>query len=361
MRIDDLPTPALLLDLDRLEANISRMADRARTLGVRLRPHVKTHKCLEIAERQRAAGAVGITVSTLYEGRVFADAGAEDVTWAFPFVASRLQEARELAGRTRLGVVVDSAAAAELLIGSGHPWDVWLKVDCGYHRAGVDPGDPDAVRLARTLHNARSLTFRGILSHSGHAYHGRSRQEIADAAAEEHRIMTGFAAALRAAGVPVAEVSVGSTPAMSVVRDLTGIQEARPGNYVFYDYTQVRLGSCAPTDVALTVLSSVVSASRTHSVIDAGALALSKDRGPVHLGVDTMGEIIADYDQGRLRPDYRVVSVSQEHGIVNARLDVASRVRIMPNHSCLTAAQFDQYHVVRGDRAVDCWKIWRGR
>ncbi len=361
MLLDDLPTPALLLDLDRLETNIARMADRARSLGVRLRPHVKTHKCIEIAERQRAAGAVGLTVSTLYEGRVFRDAGVEDITWAFPFVASRLPEARELAERARLGVVVDNPAAAELLITSGQPWDVWLKVDCGYHRAGVNPGDPGSIRLARTLHDAPSVTFRGILSHSGHAYHGRNRREIEAAATEEHRVMTGFAALLRGAGVPVAEVSVGSTPAMSVVRDLTGVHEARPGNYVFYDYTQVRLGSCASRDVALTVLSSVVSASGTHSVIDAGALALSKDRGPVHLGADTMGEIVADYAQGRLRDDYRVVSVSQEHGVVDARLDVGSRVRIMPNHACLAAAQFDRYHVVRGDRVVDCWNIWRGR
>jgi D-serine deaminase-like pyridoxal phosphate-dependent protein len=111
------------------------------------------------------------------------------------------------------------------------------------------------------------------------------------------------------------------------------------------------------------VLASVVSSSRVanHSVIDAGALALSKDRGPEHLGARTMGEMVVDYASGRLDPERRVVSVSQEHGIVNARLDVGSRVRILPNHSCLTAAQFDEYHVVRGNNVVDCWKVWRGR
>jgi D-serine deaminase-like pyridoxal phosphate-dependent protein len=363
VNLDDLPTPALLLDLDRLEANVARMAHRARALGVRLRPHIKSHKCVEIAERQRAAGADGITVSTVYEARVFADAGFTDITWAFPFVPSRLGEAAEVARRAHLGVVVDDARAADLLGSSGHAWDVWLKVDCGYHRAGLDPEDPDAVGLARTLTRSPGITFRGILTHSGHAYHGHNRNEIEAAALQERDVMTSFAAKLRAAGVAVPAVSVGSTPALSVIRDLTGVDEIRPGNYVFHDYTQLRLGSCGSTDAALTVLSSVVSASRrrNHCVIDAGALALSKDRGPEHLGARTMGEIVADYPSGRLHPSHRVVSVSQEHGIVNARLDVGSRVRILPNHSCLTAAQFDTYHVVRGNQLVDCWKIWRAR
>jgi D-serine deaminase-like pyridoxal phosphate-dependent protein len=363
MRLADLPTPALLLDLDRLEANLHRMATRARRLGVALRPHIKTHKCVEVAQRQRALGASGITVSTPYEAGVFADHGFDDITWAFPVPLTRLTEARELAERIQLGLVVDTPESVAALEQAGHPFPVWLKVDCGYHRAGVDPGADASLELARTLHASRGLRFAGILSHSGHAYYATSRAEMAAVAEEERRIMIGFAARLREAGVDVLRISVGSTPALSVVDRLDGVDEVRPGNYVFYDYTQSVLGSCAAADCAVTVLASVISSQpgARHSVVDAGSLALSKDRGPDFAPQPTMGELVDDYGRGLLRKDVRLTSLSQEHGIVNARLPVGERVRILPNHSCLTTACHDAYHVVRGDEVVDRWKIWRGR
>jgi D-serine deaminase-like pyridoxal phosphate-dependent protein len=368
----EIPTPALLLDLDVVERNLRRMAERAAALGVALRPHVKTHKCVELAERQRALGARGITVSTLYEARVFAGHGFDDVTWAFPVVLSRLPEIRELAARVSLRLVVDSAAAVEALDGLAAPLHVWLKVDCGYHRAGVDPEAPESVFLAARIARSPSLVFDGILSHSGHAYHGGSREEIAAIADEERRVMSRFAERLRAAGIAVPGVSVGSTPAMSATSatsaagGMAGVTEARPGNYVFFDATQMALGSCSARDCGVTVLASVVSA-RPESgrlVVDAGALALSKDAGPQHLAWSSMGEIYADYGAGRLHRDLRLSSLSQEHGVVDApgaRLPVGSRVRILPNHSCLTVACFDEYLVVRGEEVVDRWKIWRGR
>ena len=146
--IHDLGTPALLLDIDVLEANLKRMSERCKELGVRLRPHVKTHKCLEVALAQRALGAQGITVSTLEEARVFADGGFDDITWAFPVIPGRLQEAAELAARVRLGVVVDSQVAVDGLIGTGAPFRVWIKIDCGYGRAGVDPASALPRELA---------------------------------------------------------------------------------------------------------------------------------------------------------------------------------------------------------------------
>jgi D-serine deaminase-like pyridoxal phosphate-dependent protein len=363
MQITDLPTPALLLDLDRLEANLRRMADRARRLGVSLRPHIKTHKCLEIAERQRALGASGITVSTLYEARGFAEHGFDDITWAFPVPLTRLAQAREVGTQASLGLVVDTPEATAALEEFGHPFPVWLKVDCGYHRAGVDPCAGTSLEAARALHASRVVRFAGILSHSGHAYHAPSRGEIAGVAEEECRVMTAFAARLREAGVVVPRISVGSTPAMSVVDRLDGVDEIRPGNYAFYDYTQSVLGSCAVADCAVTVLATVVSSQpgARHSVVDAGSLALSKDRGPDFAPQPTMGEIFQDYERGLLHQDVRLTSLSQEHGIVNARLPIGDHVRILPNHACLTTACFDEYHVVRGEDVVDRWKIWRGR
>lgn len=359
----DLPTPALIVDIDVLEANLARMAARATELGVALRPHLKTHKCVEIADMQRALGASGVTVSTLYEAGVFAEHGFDDITWAFPVVLSRLTEIRTLAERVTLRLVLDSPESLAALKRAGYPFHVWLKVDCGYHRAGVDPDSELAARLAQEIHGSPTLSFDGILSHSGHAYQTRGVEALRRVAEDERRVMTGFANRLRALGIDVSRVSVGSTPAMSAVEHLDDVTEIRPGNYAFYDYTQTIIGSCTVRDCAVTVLSSVVSSQpgADHSVIDAGALALSKDLGPSHAPHSTMGEIFTDPGGGTLRGDARVTSVSQEHGLVNAPLPIGTKVRILPNHSCLTVACFDQYYVARGYEIVDRWKIWRGR
>jgi len=361
--VGSLATPALLVDLDVLEANVRRMAEHTNALGVALRPHIKTHKCVEIGRLQRDSGAKGITVSTLYEARVFADHGFDDITWAMPIALSRLDEASELATRIRLGLVVDSIEAIDALARTGHPFHVWLKVDSGLHRCGVDPHAAVAVELAHRIGSARHLSFDGILTHSGHAYRGRTRDEIAAIAAAERRVMVELAERIRGEGIPLPSVSVGSTPAMAVVDELEGVTEVRPGNYAFYDYQQVVLRSCTVRDCALTVVASVISSQPggNHCVIDAGALALSKEPGPPDAPRATMGEIFRDYGARTLRPDARVVTVSQEHGIVSAPLPVGDLVRILPNHACLAAPCFDEYHVVRGDEVVDRWRVWRGR
>ena len=385
-RIDDLPTPALVVDVDRLEANLRTMAERCARLGVSLRPHVKTHKCVEIAERQRALGppepsaghdaGAGITVSTLEEARVFAEHGFGDMTWAFPVIPGRLSEAVEIAQRATLRLVIDSPEALAAVEATDHPFHVWLAVDCGYHRVGVDPESELALDLARDL--ARSLAgsghlvFDGILTHGGHAYDVRSRDEAARVAEQERSVMAGFAERLRhhpEGGIEVPGVSVGSTPGMSAVRRLDGVTEARPGNYAYYDFTQVAIGSCTTRQCALTVLSTVVSCQpgARHAVCDAGALALSKDPGAWRdeHGAPTSppgwGEIYADYDAGILHPDLRLASLSQEHGILSAPVPVGTRLRILPNHSCLTNACFDRVHAVSGDRVVGVWTVHRGR
>lgn len=361
-RTRDLPTPALLVDLDVLETNLRTMQERCDRLGVTLRPHVKTHKCVEIGRMQLDAGARGITVATLEEARAFADAGFDDLTWAFPLIVGRVDETIAIARRATLRLLVDSAVAIHALEAAGHPFHVWLKVDCGYHRAGVDPGGDEAYTLARRLHDSPLLDFDGILTHSGHAYHARGEAARAAIAAEERDVMVAVAERLRSAGIDVPAVSVGSTPAMTVAEDLTGVDEARPGNYAYFDATQVALGSCAVSDCALTVLASVVSSSAPagRSVVDAGALALSKDPGPDGPSA-SMGAIYADYGAKTIRGDARLVALSQEHGQVDAALSVGERVRILPNHSCLTAACYDTVHAVRGDEVVDAWRVHRDR
>lgn len=358
----DLPTPVLLLDLDVLDENLRRMQARAEELGVRLRPHMKTHKCIEIGDRQRACGAEGITVSTLEEARVFARHGFDDITWAYPLILSRIDEALDLAERVSLGLLVDSETAVDALERAGRPVGVWLKVDCGYGRAGVDPRSDRALRLARRLDESRVIGFRGLLTHSGHAYHAATVERIAEIAEEERHVMVSFGDRLRGERIDPGDLSVGSTPAMSQVASLAGIDEARPGNYALYDYAQVTLGSCELSDCAVTVLASVVSSSpeRGQCVIDAGALALSKDLGPPG-DAPHYGRVRVSGEGSELHPETRVVSVSQEHGIVNASLPVGAEVRVLPNHSCLTVAHFDAFTLVRGTQILGSWKIWRSR
>lgn len=359
--IFDLPTPALVLDLDRLRANLERMGARAKSLGVSLRPHMKTHKCLEIAEIQRSLGATGITVSTLYEATVFADHDFHDITWAFPMIHSGIGEAARLAERVRLTVVADSAETVEALERFGAPFDVLLKVDCGYHRAGVDPESETALALAALLSNSQLLTFGGLISHSGNSYHANSVAEIEAVAESERSLITRLADRLGKTGIRCDTVSTGSTPAMCHAKNLAGVSEVRPGNYALFDYSQVALSSCDIADCATSVLASVVSVppQASHSVIDAGALSLSKDPGPA--GEACFGRVYADYDQAILEDRVKVTSLSQEHGILSSRLTPGQKIRILPNHSCLTTACHDQFIVAQGERIVARWKIWRGR
>jgi D-serine deaminase-like pyridoxal phosphate-dependent protein len=360
-RRDGIETPALLLHLDVVERNLERMAARARRLGVALRPHAKTHKCPELGRRQLAHGAVGLTVATLAEAEAFVGAGFPDLTWAFPIDPTHVAHARRLARRATLRVVTDDLGTARALAGTG--LHVWLKVDCGYHRAGVDPESAYAMAVARELGREAGLVFDGLLTHSGHAYKSRNQRDAAQVAEQERLALVRFAQRLRTAGITVRALSAGSTPAMAAATDLTGVTEARPGNYVFYDRTMVLIGCCAPADVGVSVLATVVShqPAAAHLVIDAGALALSKDPGPAHLGLP------ASFGAVRGHPALSVASLSQEHGVVRGPVDdlnrfrVGDRIEIVPNHSCLTVAHYDHYHVMRDGRELDRWRIERGR
>ena len=357
MKLDELGTPALVVDLDRLERNIVRMADRASQLGVRLRPHVKTHKCLEIGRLQLAAGASGITVSTLEEARAFSEGGFDDITWAFPIIPGRCEEAAVLAARISFGVVVDSCEAVAALVAAGFPFKTWLKVDCGYHRAGVSPEGEELGHVARAISEG-GLRFAGVLSHSGNAYDETTEEGRAAVAETERATLVRVAARLAAMGLVADDLSVGSTPSMTAVTSLAGVTEARPGNYAYFDRMQVALGACSIAECAVSVLSTVVSSAAEHSICDAGALVLSQDPGQAD---GSMGEVWSDYDGDRLDPRLRVVSLSQEHGRLSRAVPVGTRLRILPNHSCLTAACFATVHAVRGDEVETSWKIWNSR
>lgn len=374
MRVADLATPAALVELPILRANIAAMAARAAALGCRLRPHVKTHKCPEIARLQMQAGAAGITVSTLAEARAMAGAGISDMVYAVPVAPQRVAEAVALhLGGLTLHLLVDGADAAAAVsahaAAAGAAVPVWLKVDCGAGRAGVAPGDPGSVALARRIADLPGVAFAGVLTHAGQAYRCASREEVADAARQERDTAVGFAERLGAAGVPRAAVSIGSTPTVTAVNHLAGVDEIRPGNYAYFDATQVALGSCTWRECAFTVLATVIGVypERRRFLLDAGALALSRDEGPRHIHPTCGFGVVLDSRTGAPTPGLRIVALTQEHAAVETvgatagfPYAVGDRVHVVPNHSCLAAACFDVVHAVEGGRVVGRWPTARG-
>jgi len=375
MKLSELTTPCALVERSIVEANTARMRARAKDLGVRLRPHVKTHKTLEGARLQLGAEVGPIAVSTLAEAHQFAAWGFDDITYAVPIAPGRVPEIMTLAKRgCRLGVLLDSVEALEAVVTLGTREgliiSVYLKLDCGYHRAGVQPDDPAGIALARSMSESPVVDFRGILAHAGHSYSCASPAEVLAVAESERQVSLNYARRLEEAGIVVPEISIGSTPTMSVAKNLDGITEIRPGNYVFYDCFQVAIGSCAITDVALSVLTTIIGSypDRGALIVDAGALALSKDAGAIHVGAKPAGfGRVCTPASGDAIDGLHLSSLSQEHGHVQvrsgsswARLRVGDKLRILPNHSCLTAALHERYLLVDNEQGLEFWKPVRG-
>lgn len=358
MRIADIRTPAMLVDIERVERNCHWMSERAHALKVKLRPHMKTHKIVEMGRIQTAGHFGGITVSTIAEARHFRAAGVGDITLGVPIAPAKAREAVGMG----LNLLVDSMAAIDAIesaCDSGATADVWLKVDCGYGRAGVNPGDASAIAIAERLSRHDRIRFAGLLTHGGHSYDCVGREAILAVAQQERDAVVAFAGQLRALGVDVAGVSVGSTPTMMHVDHLKGVTEIRPGNYAMFDGFQASIGSCEPDQVAGSVLATVLSVHADRAIVDAGALAMSKDPGNGSQGFGLVLNVDGVPFEG-----LQVVGLSQEHGKIKgpelSRLSVGDRVRIPPNHSCLAMACFDEVHAVRGGVVESLWRPCRG-
>jgi D-serine deaminase-like pyridoxal phosphate-dependent protein len=346
--IEDLPTPSVLVDLDTLERNIARMALRAREAGVALRPHLKTHKCLEIARLQKAAGSRGVTVAKVGEAEVFAAAGFDDLFLAYPVVGEdKARRLLALSDRTRLAVGTDSVEAARSLGATfheaGRTLEVLLKVDVGYGRVGVPPRR--ALSVARRVAEIPGIALRGVFTHAGHAYAARSRAEVRKIARQEGERLVRCAQRLRDDGLPVEEVSVGSTPTAARAMTVHGVTECRPGNYVFHDASQVALGTCVLQDCALTVLATVVSVpAKGRAVVDAGSKTLSSDS----LRPEAHG-------YGRLLGRKAFLeALSEEHGVAvvgpGDSFRVGEKVQVLPNHACVVANLHDRLIGTSGGR-----------
>lgn len=372
MTLESVATPSLILDLARVRRNAERMTAKATELGVRLRPHIKTHKCIEVAKIQTAGHEGAVTVSTLEEARAFAANGFSDITYAVPIERGKFAAAFALIHQgVALNLLTDdSKTVRELDIAAGNAGvrpGVFVKIDCGYHRVGVEPTSEAAVVIPRMISDAAHLDLAGLLTHAGHSYDVQTVDEIKAVARLERDVMVEHAEKLRGMGIEVPTVSIGSTPTMSLVDVLTGIDEIRPGNYIFYDNFQATLGSCSFEDTALTVLAAVIHRDeyRRKLVIDAGGIAMSKDSGPTHIDAACgYGRVL---DLNGNDTVMRVTKLSQEHGQIEAgdsdsfdRFKVGDRMRILANHSCMTAAQHSHYNILENGEIVDRWRIHTG-
>lgn len=375
MRLADLATPALILDRQRLAANCAAMAARAAKLGVRLRPHLKTAKSAKAARIATKGQFGGITVATLAEAQYFAAHGFRDITYAVGIAPVKLDAvARLQEDGVRMQLVTDDLAAvfaaakrAEKL---GAGFQLMIEIDTGGGRAGVPPEAPELIDIARAIEASPRLSLLGVLTHAGHSYRRKGAEAIAAVAEEERAGAVRAAERLRAAGLPCPVVSVGATPTAMFARSLAEVTEMRPGVYTLMDLYQMAIGVCSREDIAASVLATVIGHNRRTNriLVDAGALALSQDRGAAGLMEHTgFGWVCAE--RGEQLDGLYVAEVNQEHGMIASasgvlpfeRLPVGARVRILPNHVCMMAAPYDRYIVVEGgDEIVATWDKARG-
>ncbi|MDQ0989519.1 alanine racemase [Streptomyces sp. V3I7] len=351
---EGLTTPALVVDVDVLEGNIARMAEAGRGGGFALRPHAKTHKCPPIAERQRAAGAVGLTVATIGEAEVFAGQGFTDLFIAYPLWADgdKARRLRRLAETVSLRLTADSADGARQLgaavRGADRPVELLVEIDSGHHRTGVAPVDAAAVGKAAA---DAGLDVRGVFTFPGHGY-GYGPQARAQAARDEERALTEAAEALRAAGLAADVISGGSTPTAALA-DQGAVNELRPGVYVFNDATQIALGSCTPDDLALVAAATVVSTpAPDRFVLDTGSKVLGTDVTPWVTGHGYLPDF----------PDASITALSEHHATVvlpegTKTPPLGSRIAVAPNHVCSAVNLVDELVITRQGEIVDRWAV----
>jgi D-serine deaminase-like pyridoxal phosphate-dependent protein len=360
MNISEIPTPAVLVESSKLALNIARMQKAVADRGKTLRPHAKTHKSPVVARMQLAAGATGICCAKLGEAEVFADAGVADIRLPYPLNPANADRVFALADRVRLSFIVDDQAVARawssIAVQRARTLNVLVKVDVGFHRCGIDPSDRLAAAIVADIASLPGLRFLGLLSHAGHGYGAGSDAEAAAIAVEEAKILRELAAASR---VPCAEISVGATPTARYSVEQAGVTEMRPGNYVYFDRTQVGLGSAAWDDCALTVLARVVSRPAPDRVIlDSGSKTLTNDLARGFTSLPGYGTVFTGVHETTPDPRLLIERLSEEHATVRAAgsgpaLPTGTLVRIVPNHSCVVSNLVDTLWMVDGERVVE--------
>jgi len=363
MHLSDLPTPQVLIDRARLRSNLDRVQTLADQAGVRLRPHAKTHKSPVIATWQIERGAIGVCCAKVGEAEVFVDAGIADVRLPYPVQPSNAQRLLALMDRATMSIIVDHADVArgwsEAMRNRGRTLDVLIKVDVGFHRCGIDPAG-DADGFIRTIASLPGLRLRGLLSHAGHGYHAASEDDLSAIARQEAELLIDLRDRAARSGIALDELSVGATPTLRYSVQQRGLTELRPGNYVYFDRTQVALGAATLDDCALTVLATVVSTPAADRIIlDCGSKTLTNDqaRGIAH--APGYGAVLAGDGERPRRMDeaLSIERLSEEHATVRVtgrtRLKPGDRVQVVPNHSCVVSNLVDVVRLVEGDQVID--------
>ena len=360
MTLDDLPTPCLVLDRTILRRNLATMAGRLTSLGASLRPHMKTAKSIEVARLALAGQPGGITVSTLAEAEYFAGHGIADILYAVGITPQKLDAVARLnADGADIAVLTDDPDMAAAIAAHPRPPRALIEIDTGEARAGLPPDDPALPALAARL----GRCFAGVLTHAGHSYAGRSAPEMARLAEAERAGVVQAADRLRAARHGVAIVSMGSSPTALAATRLDGITEVRAGVYMFGDLFQAEIGTHGIDDIAVTVLASVIGRRDGQVLVDAGGIALSKDRSTAAAPHDWEFGLVLDRLGRRRYGAARVARAYQEHGVIlpdpahPMELRIGDRVRIAPNHVCMTAAAHDRYFVVE-DAGAAIAAVW---
>ena len=368
-----IQTPALVLDLAKLDENLARMRQTlAPWPQVIFRPHMKTAKCIEVARRALPDGGP-IMVSTLHEAEYFFDHGFQDILYGVGVSPDKLGRIARLVERSaRVTVILDNLAMAQALAAfvcdRGVVVPALIEIDTDGHRSGVRPAAESLLAIGKVLHDAGLL--RGVLTHAGESYNSRSVEDLHAYAELERSGVVHAAERLRAAGFEAPVVSVGSTPTALFAQDLAGVTEVRAGVFMFQDLVMAGIGVCTPHDLALSVLTTVIGhqADKNWIITDAGWMALSRDRGTERQAVDQGYGLVCRLD-GQPIGELIVVSANQEHGVIADRnggaidLDhfpVGSRLRILPNHACATGAQHGDYVVLEDGVVIDRWSRERG-
>ena len=359
MHLSDLPTPQVLIDHSRALRNIDRAQQMASSAGLRLRPHAKTHKSPVVAKWQIDRGAVGVCCAKVGEAEVFAGAGIADIRLPYPVNPSNATRVLALMDRAAISIIVDHLDVArgwsEAMQRAGRRLDVLVKVDVGFHRCGIDP-DRDALGFIQTIASLPGLRLRGLLSHAGHGYHATSDEELAGVAEAEAGILTALKERAARAGIALDEISVGATPTLRFSVRQRGLTELRPGNYVYFDRTQLALGAATLDDCALTVLATVVSKHDGRIILDCGSKTLTNDQARGISNAPGYGAVLTA-DGSDIDDTLTIERLSEEHATVRVTgttpLEPGDRVRVLPNHSCVVSNLVDAIRLVNGERVID--------
>ncbi len=366
--ISSVDTPRVLVDYDILLNNINQMHNYAKTNNVRIRPHIKSHKSLDIAGIQLSCGASGYTAAKVDEALVFVNTPNKSFTVAYPLIERNkiqriLSSAREYS--LDLNLITDSeegfAAIGDLCRSMDIKVGLYIKIDVGLNRCGYSPDDPKIIELAEKIIEHDHLTLKGLLSHAGHAYKAEVAREVKSIARKEMNIMSEVKESLKNAGIEINEISVGCTPTLLTGLPLNGVTEIRPGNYVFMDKLIWKLGLINPLQISLTVMATLISRNKKYFIVDAGSKVLSSDTGAYS------SKLLTGYGTAYPAGNYpdenmtmEVVALSEEHGFIKRPdfdLPVGSKIRIIPNHACPVVNLTDALLIHKNNKIIESWKV----